>query len=118
MMVYNILYSHEDNDGLSLQQGGGWDSRTWQFQDSWARKSDNQEAERYLREEWTNKKIPGSETSRRTEKLDELETTENFLEKVRVAIKHLPSLHRVNSLLPTRLSLTYIKHFCFSFLFI
>lgn len=28
MMVYNILYSHEDNDGLSLQQGGGWDSAT------------------------------------------------------------------------------------------
>lgn len=28
VMVYNILYLHKDNDGLSLQQGGGCDSGT------------------------------------------------------------------------------------------
>jgi len=37
--------------------------------------------------------IPRVEASGRTEKLEERETTKNFLEKVRVAIKYLPSLH-------------------------
>lgn len=54
MMVCNTLYSHEANDDLSLQQG--WDTGTCQFQDSWARKSDSQEAERYLREEQADQK--------------------------------------------------------------
>lgn len=78
MMAYNILYARDDN-GLSLQQGAGWDCNPT-ISGELGRENDSQEAERYPRRV-SKSKIPGAETSGRTEELQEPQTTKNFLEK-------------------------------------
>lgn len=45
MMAYNILYARDDN-GLSLQQGAGWDCNPT-ISGELGRENDSQEAERY-----------------------------------------------------------------------